>query len=81
VSITIGKPFKAGVIGGVAPVDGDYGAVAFNSTSGAPGSGGDVAAGDSLASFGKTALAAVGVAGGAIDASIAMGKVVPAALA
>jgi hypothetical protein len=81
VSIAIGKPFKGGIIGGVAPLAGDYGAVAFNSTTGAPGAGGDVAAGDSLVSFGKTMLAAVGVDAATIDSSIAMGKVVPAALA
>ena len=81
VSITIGKPWKGGVIGGVAPVAGDYGAVAINSTTGAGGSGGDIAAGDTLASFGKTALAAVGVDDSAISASITGGKVVSAALA
>ncbi|HEY0191782.1 MAG TPA: hypothetical protein VGC42_11725 [Kofleriaceae bacterium] len=81
VSIAIGKPFKGGIIGGVAPLDGDYGAVAFDAQSGAPGTGGDVSPGDSLASFGKTALAAVGADTGAIAAAISMGKVVPAALA
>ena len=81
VSIAIGKPFKGGILGGVAPMDGDYGSLAFSSTSGAPGTGGDVAPGDSLASFGKTALAAVGVDSATIDAAIGSGKVVAAALA
>ena len=81
VSITIGKPFKGGVIGGVAPVAGDYGAVAINSTTGVGGAGGDVAPTETLASFGKTALAAVGIDAAVIDASIITGKVVPAALA
>jgi hypothetical protein len=81
VSIAIGKPFKGGVIGGVAPVAGDYGAVAINSTSGAGGAGGDVIPAETLASFGKTALAAVGVDAKVIDTSITTGKVVPAALA
>jgi hypothetical protein len=81
VSITIGKPFKGGVIGGVAPVAGDYGAVAINSTTGVGGTGGDLAPGDTLASFGKTALAAVGVDAATIAKSITTGKVVPAALA
>src|SRR5262249_53452143 len=31
VSITIGTPFRGGVVGGVAPVQGDYGAVAIDS--------------------------------------------------
>ena len=81
VSITIGKPFRGGVIGGVAPVARDYGAVAINSTTGAGGSGGDISPVESLASFGKTALAAVGVDAGVIASSITTGKVVPAALA
>jgi hypothetical protein len=81
VSIAIGKPFKGGVIGGVAPVAGDYGAVAINSTSGAGGAGGDVSPAETLASFGKTALAAVGVDAKVIDTSITTGKVVSAALA
>jgi len=80
VSITIGKPFRGGVIGGVAPVARDYGAVAINSTTGAGGSGGDISPVESLASFGKTALAAVGVDAGVIASSITTGKVVPAAL-
>ena len=81
VSITIGKPFKGGVIGAVGVVAGDYGALAINSTTGAGGPGGDIEAGSTLASFGKTALAAVGVDSSTIDSLIATGKVVPAALA
>jgi hypothetical protein len=81
VSITIGKPFKGGVIGAVGQVAGDYGALPINSTTGAGGPGGDIEAGSTLASFGKTALAAVGVDSSTIDSLIATGKVVPAALA
>ena len=81
VSVTIGKPFKPGVIGGVGPVAGDYGALPINSTNGVGGTGGDIEAGSTLASFGKTALAAVGVESSTIDSLIATGKVVPAALA
>jgi hypothetical protein len=80
VSITIGKPFKGGVIGAVGQVAGDYGALPINSTSGAGGPGGDIEAGSTLASFGKTSLAAVGVDSATIDSLIATGKVVPAAL-
>ena len=80
VSITIGKPFKAGVIGGVGPVAGDYGALAINSQNGAGVAGGDVDVGSTLASFGKTTLAAVGIDSSTIDASISTGKVIPAAL-
>jgi len=69
------------VIGGVAPGGGDYAAVAINSATGAGGSGGDISPVESLASFGKTTLAAVGVDAGVIASSITTGKVVPAALA
>ena len=81
VSITIGKPFKGGIVGGVAPVAGDYGALAIDSASGAGGPGGDIAPGDSLAAFGKTMLAAVGVDGATIDGAITGGKVIGGALA
>ncbi|TMQ04557.1 MAG: DUF1501 domain-containing protein [Deltaproteobacteria bacterium] len=81
VSITIGKPFKPGVIGAVGPVAGDYGALAINSQTGAGGAGGDIDAGSTLASFGKTTLAAVGLDSSTVDASISTGKVIQAALA
>jgi hypothetical protein len=81
VSITIGKPFKGGVIGAVGPVAGDYGALAIDSRTGAGGTGGDIDAGSTLASFGKTTLAAVGVDSSTVDTSISTGKVIPAALA
>jgi hypothetical protein len=81
VSIAIGKPWKGGVIGAVAPVGNDYGATAINSTTGAGGAGGDVLPVASLASFGRTTLAAVGVDTATIGAAITTGKVVPAALA
>lgn len=81
VSIAIGAPFRAGVIGGVGPVGSDYGALAIDARTGAGGRGGDIAPGDTLASFGKTALAAVGIDAAAIAAAIEPGKVVPAALA
>ena len=81
VSIAIGKPFRAGVIGGVGPVDGDYGALAIDSATGAGGAGGDVAPLETLASFGKTALAAVGGDAAALGSKILNGKVIAAALA
>jgi hypothetical protein len=81
VSLAIGRPFKPGVIGGVAPVGGDYGATAVDSGTGAGGAGGDIAPADTLASFGRTVLAAAGVDAGAIDAQIVGGKVIGAALA
>jgi hypothetical protein len=80
VSITIGKPFRGGVIGGIAPVAGDYGAVGIDSTTGKATSGGDVSPGNSLASFGQTMLAAVGVAPATIATQITSGKVIAGAL-
>jgi hypothetical protein len=80
VSIAIGAPFQPGVIGGIGPMQGDYGAVAFDSQSGATGGSGDVQPPDSLASFGKTCLAAVGVDSGFIGSNISSGKVIQAAL-
>ncbi len=81
VSFTIGKSFKGGVIGGVAPLAGDYGALAIDSKTGKASPSGDVAAVDSLASFGQTMLASVGVAPDAIAREISKGKVIASALA
>ena len=81
VSLTIGKPFKGGISGGVGPVAGDFGAVAISSNSGAGGPGGDISPVDTLASFGKTLMAAVGADAATIDASIKSGRVVQGALA
>jgi len=81
VSITIGKPFRGGVIGGVMPVGNDYGAVAIDSGTGEAVASGDVTPGDTLASFGKTMLTAVGVDAGTISSSVFSGKVIAAALA
>ena len=71
VSLTIGKPFKAGIYGGVGPAPGDFGATAL----------GDIPAIETLASFGKTMLAAIGTGSSTIDASITSGTVVSDALA
>jgi len=80
VSVAIGKPFKGGVIGGVAPVGTDYGATALSSSTGQSSTGGDVAALDTLAAFGKTVLSAVGVSPQDVATAIPTGKVVTAAL-
>jgi hypothetical protein len=81
VSITIGKPFRGGVIGGVGPVQNDYGALAIDAQSGAARAGGDIPAVFTLPSFGRTMLAAVGTDASDIDSAISGGKVVTAALA
>jgi len=80
VSITIGKPFKGGIIGGVAPVGTDYGALAIDSKSGAASTSGDISPVNSLASYGQTMLAAVGVSPAVISSDVAIGSVVTGAL-
>lgn len=81
VSIAIGKPFRGGVIGGIGPMAGDYGALPIDSKSGRGSASGDIAAIDTLASFGKTLLASVGVAPDVISAAITSGQVIQPALA
>lgn len=78
-SIAIGKPFKGGVIGGVGPVAGDFGALSIDSNTGQ--ANGDIAAGDTLASFGKTVLTAVGADAATVSAQITSGVVIRGALA
>jgi hypothetical protein len=61
VSITIGKPFKGGVVGGITPVGNDFGAMSINSTTGAGvASGGDITPVDSLGAFAQSVLSGVG---------------------
>lgn len=79
VSLTIGKHFKGGVIGGVRAIGNDFGCTGIDPSTGGVGSG--IAVGDTLASFGKTALASIGVADEVIDYDITPGKVVTGALA
>jgi hypothetical protein len=81
VSLSIGKPFKGGVIGGVGPVANDYGALPIVSKTGLGSASGDVPAVQTLGAFGQTMLAAVGVAPAVIAQEITLGQVVPAALA
>jgi hypothetical protein len=79
-SIAIGKPFHAGVVGGVGPVQGDFGALALDSATGRATTGGDVSPADTLASFGRTLLAAVGVEDAQIASLVTSGRVVRGAL-
>jgi hypothetical protein len=76
-----GKHVKGGVIGGIGPVDGDFGALAIDSTSGKGGAGGDIDPLSSLESAGKTLAAAVQVPSDRIETRINAGKVVAAAIA
>ncbi len=79
-SITIGKPFHGGVIGGVGPVQSDYGALAVDSRTGAGGPAGDIPATQTLGAYGKTLLAAVGADDATISTAISVGRVVAGAL-
>jgi hypothetical protein len=81
VSISIGKYLKGGVIGGVGPVANDYGALPIQSTTGQAASGGDIPAELTLASFGQTVLASLGVDPATIASQILLGKVISAAIA
>jgi len=80
VSITIGKAIRGGVVGGLAPVAKDYGATAIDSKTGLSSATGDVLAVDTLASYGQTLLAAVGVESSVIDTQVNAGKVITGAL-
>lgn len=83
VSLTIGKPFKGGVIGGVASFggDNDFGCTAIDSATGASSPDGDIDPFQTLASFGKTMMSAVGVEDEVIDKVIGPGAVITGALA
>jgi hypothetical protein len=81
VSVTIGKPFLGGVIGGVGPVMKDFGALAIDSKTGKGSASGDVPASATLPSFGRTLLTAVGVDKATIDAEIIGGTTIGPALA
>ena len=80
VSISIGKPFKGGVIGGIAPVQNDYGALPIDSNTGAGTTGGNISPGDTLGAFGMTMLSAVGVAPDVIASLVSSGQIIKGAL-
>jgi hypothetical protein len=80
VSLTIGRSIRGGVVGGVAPLAKDYGATAVDSKTGASAENGDIGAGETLASYGKTLLSAVGVDSATISAQINSGKVISGVL-
>jgi hypothetical protein len=81
VSIAIGKAFRGGVIGGVAPFNNDYGATSLDSKTGAPSPTGDVTAIGTLAAFGQTALVGAGIDPTVASTLIPNSKVISAALA
>lgn len=81
VSFTIGKGFKAGIVGGVGKVGRDYGALAIDPNSGAGRAGAAIAPNQSLASFGQTVMTAFGVPKEDIARDIRTGTVIKGALA
>ena len=81
VSVTIGKSILGGVVGGLQPVGKDYGATAIDSKTGKSAASGDISAGDTLASYGQTLLASLGVDPTIISSQINSGKVVSGMLA
>ncbi len=81
-TVMIGKPIRAGVIGGLEPKASDYYATPIDSRTGAGRSGeGDIPFGDTLSAMAKTLGASVGLPAAVLDRNILGGKVVSAALA
>ena len=80
-AVMIGKGIRGGVVGGVAPKDGDYGATAIDARTGVGSPSGDIAFEQTLGSLGKTLGVAVGAAPAGLETQILSGKVVQAALA
>jgi len=82
VTVMMGKGLRAGVVGGLEPKSGDYGAQAIDAKTGrGVASGGDVPFEETLSAMGKTLGAALGLAPAVLDANIAQGKIVTGALA
>jgi hypothetical protein len=69
-TLLIGKNVKGSVIGGVTPMNGDYGALPINSKTGKGESSGDIALVDSLTSVGKTLGVALGIPKATVDRTI-----------
>jgi hypothetical protein len=80
-TLMIGKAIKGSVIGGVAPMAGDYGAMAINSTTGAGDANGDIKFEETLGAVGKTLGTALGVDPAVLNDQITLGKAVGPALA
>ena len=83
VTLMIGKPIKAGVVGGLEPKSNDYYATGIDAATGAAvaGGGGDVPFAETLSAMGKTLGAAVGLRPEVLSQYIARGKIISAALA
>jgi hypothetical protein len=82
-TVMIGKGLRGGVVGGLEPRSGDFGAQSIDSKTGrgVAGGAGDVSFDDSLGAMGKTLGAALGLSAEVLDQNISQGKVVSGALA
>jgi hypothetical protein len=83
VALFFGKPFKGSVIGGVEPLQGDFGATSINSSTGAAvlGGAGDVPFGQTMQAMALTMGQGAGVDPVFLSQNITGGKVIPSALA
>jgi hypothetical protein len=79
VSLVIGKGFRGSVIGGVQPVDGDYGATGIDPQSGGIGSG--IQPSDTLVSWARTVMTGVGIDDSVVTQQVSSGTVIRGALA
>lgn len=80
-TVLIGRPFRAGVIGGLVPRGGDYYALGIDSHSGAGTDAGDIGFGDTLAALGKTLAHGLGLREELLGDRVPQGRIVRAALA
>jgi hypothetical protein len=80
VSLSIGRPFRAGVIGGLTRLDDDHGALPIDPTTGAGAPDGSIHPGDTLAAFARSMLAAVGGDPAVVESTGGSAAVVRAAL-
>jgi hypothetical protein len=70
VSFAIGKPFKGGVFGALAPFQSDFGALPIDSKTGAGVASGDIIPIDTLAAFAMTVATGVGVDPTVVQSSV-----------
>ena len=80
IGVLSGINVKGGIVGGAQPFGTDWGSMAIDSATGVGAEAGDIKHEETLASFGKTLGAALGVPRDVIDEAVTVGKVVDAAL-
>lgn len=79
-AVIIGRPFRAGIVGGLAPYGDDYAALGIRSHSGAGSTSGDIPFAETLGALGKTLGRGLGLPEELLDQAVPQGKVVRAAL-